>query len=206
MKALIKKKPVNPPAWYKGLELVEKPEPHVSVDRPIKLEIVSGGICGTDVGIYLGKESLAQAMSRISTSDVILGHEFCGMIVEIHDSAKRSLAELLLRHRPVQKAVAEYMNGKNIEVLADDPGLVDFLRKYFYVTAEMHFTCGECLQCRTGHEHVCKNTIGKGMHEDGAFTDFMVVPVNRLVLIERGEVAPAIISFMDALGKAVTSA
>lgn len=203
---MIKRKPEQPPAWYKGLDLIEKPEPSVSVERPVKLEIVSGGICGTDVGIYLGKESLAQAMSKISTPDVILGHEFCGMIAEIHDSAKRSVAELLLRHRPVQKSVVEYVHGKNAETLASDPGLIEFLRKNFYVTAEMHFTCGECLQCRTGHEHVCKNTIGKGMHEDGAFTNFMVVPANRLVLIERGEAAPEIISFMDALGNAVHTA
>lgn len=184
MKALIKRKPTNPPEWYKGLELVDRPEPMVSPERPVKVKIVSAGICGTDVGIYLGKDSLANALAKVGSDAIILGHEWCGQVVDIHPSAQEEVTAMLARQ------------GYDATASLDN----------FYVTAEMHFTCGACLQCRIGEEHVCKRTIGKGMHEDGAFTDYMVVPANRLVFIEKGAVPPQIISFMDAIGNGVHTA
>ncbi|MBI5734191.1 MAG: zinc-binding dehydrogenase [Candidatus Kerfeldbacteria bacterium] len=206
MRALIKKKPSNPPAWYQGLELVDKPEPKVTVERPVKVKVMYAGICGTDVGIYQGKDSLANSMARLSTPEVIIGHEFCGQIVELHNSAREFMAGLLLRHRPLSSAVAEYLAGKKLAEIMNDPGLINFLTQNFYVTAEMHITCGQCLQCRIGHQHVCKHTIGKGLHEDGTFAEYVTLPVNRLVLLEIGEVEPEIIAFMDALGNAVHTA
>lgn len=206
MKALIKKKPTNPPAWYRGLEIAEKQEPAVSTERPIKIQTISAGICGTDVGIYAGKDSLAIAMAKNASADVILGHEFCGRITEIHPTALLAVAEQLLRKRLTTKPVIDYVGKASATTLAQRKDFVDFLQQHFFVSAEMHFTCGQCLQCRIGHQHVCKKTIGKGLHEDGAFTDFMVIPANRLVLFEVGEVAPEIISFMDALGNAVHTA
>ncbi len=203
MKALVKKHPVNPPAWYVGLDLIDRPEPQVTESRPVKIKIITAGICGTDVGIYQGKDSLANVMARNKDAETILGHEFCGRIVEIHPSAQREVANLLLRKKLLNKKLVGYIAGKTAEQLAGQADFVEFLNKNFYVSAEMHFTCLECLQCRTGHQHVCKNTIGKGIHEDGAYTDFMVVPANRLVLFEDGEVPPEIISFMDAIGNGV---
>ena len=206
MQALVKRTPTNPPRWYQGLELIEKPEPELSPERNVKLEIVSGGICGTDVGIYQGKDSLANAMAKVKQENVTLGHEFCGKILSLHPSALPQVARMLQRRRSVTKPVQQHLHGKSVEQLAADPKLVEFLHQHFFATAEMHFTCGQCLQCRTGHQHVCKNTIGKGMHEDGAFADQMVIPANRLVLIEQGEIPIEIISFMDALGNAVHTA
>ena len=206
MRALVKKKPTNPPQWYEGLELKDKPEPQVSAERPVKLNIISAGICGTDVGIYQGKDALANAMAKLSTDEVITGHEFCGRVAELHPSARIFIAQLLLRRRNTTPDVMAYCQGKTVDELARDENFEAFLNKHFYASAEMHFTCGRCLQCRTGHEHVCKKTIGKGMHEDGAFTEYMVIPANRLVLFEDGEISPDIISFMDALGNAVHTA
>jgi len=206
MKALVKKVPANPPEWYQGLGIIERQEPVVSAERTVKIKTVIGGICGTDVGIYLGKDALANAMASVPQADVILGHEFCGRVVELHDTARQPIAELLVSRKATTEPVGAYLQGKSAEELASDPNLTEFLSKNFYATAEMHFTCGTCLQCRGDQEHVCKNTIGKGMHEDGAFTDFMVIPANRLVLLEGGEVPPEIISFMDALGNAVHTA
>ena len=203
MKALVKKRPTNPPAWYVGLDYIDKPEPEVTAERSVKLQIVSTGICGTDVGIYQGKDSLANAMSHNQDAETILGHEFCGRIVDIHASAKADVANLLLRKKLLNPELAQYVSGATAQTLAERKDFIEFLNQHFYVSAEMHFTCLECLQCRTGHQHVCKNTIGKGIHEDGAYTDFMVVPANRLVLFEIGEVPPEIISFMDAIGNGV---
>jgi len=206
MKALIKKKPINPPEWYKGLEIADMPEPEVSAERPVKLKIVSSGICGTDVGIYQGKDSLAIAMSRLKQDKVILGHEFCGRVQEIHKSAREQVAQMIIRRDNRSSKVKSYLEGKSVEDLTRDKKFVEFLRDNFYVTAEMHFTCGNCIQCRIGDEHVCKGTIGKGILEDGSYTEYMVAPANRLVFIEEGEIAPEIISFMDAIGNGVHTA
>jgi threonine dehydrogenase-like Zn-dependent dehydrogenase len=107
MKALVKKRPTNPPAWYVGLDYIDKPEPSVTPERPVKVQIISTGICGTDVGIYQGKDSLAQSMAKNKDEETILGHEFCGRISEIHDSAKTEVASLLLRKKLLNKNKAE---------------------------------------------------------------------------------------------------
>lgn len=205
MKALIKRKPQTA-AWYKGLELTDKPTPQSSSERGVKVRVVYAGICGTDVGIYQGKGSLAESMSRLSVPEVIIGHEFCGRIVELHDTARKPVAELLLKHKAISPKVKEFLYSRTLEQLTADKQLVSFLEENFYVTAEMHITCGICKQCRSQEEHMCKNTVGKGMHEDGIFAEYAVLPVNRLVLIEVGEIPPQIIGFMDALGNAVHTA
>ncbi len=206
MKALIKRIPTSAPEWYRGLELADVPEPSATAQRPVKVRVVSAGICGTDVGIYQGKDSLAIAMARVKQDSVILGHEFCGTIADVHDSARLELAQLLARRKNATPKVTEYLASKTAEELARRDDLVPFLGEHFYATAEMHFTCGACLQCRTGDEHVCKNTIGKGIHEDGMYAEYGVLPANRVVLIEKGEISPKIVSFMDALGNAVHTA
>lgn len=201
MKALIKRKPTGE-AWYTGLELVDRPEPAVSVDRPIKVRVLAAGICGTDVGLYQGKASLAQALSSLKQPDVVLGHEFCAVLEDVHGSAREALAQLLKLQNPRAPEVVEYLRRPAAE-LAQQADLVAFVRDHFHITAEMHFSCGRCLQCLTGQAHVCQRTVGKGLHEDGAFAKFMLLPLNRIVLIEQGTIPLKLISFMDALGNAV---
>lgn len=44
-------------------------------------------------------------------------------------------------------------------------------------------TCGTCPQCREGRDGICINTRVLGMHRDGAFADYLVIPVKNLVKI-----------------------
>ncbi|MBL7212219.1 MAG: zinc-binding dehydrogenase [Desulfobacteraceae bacterium] len=44
-------------------------------------------------------------------------------------------------------------------------------------------TCGICPQCREGRDGICINTRVLGMHLDGAFADYIVMPVKNLVRI-----------------------
>jgi threonine 3-dehydrogenase len=208
MKALVKKKPIaDPKIWYTGLDLIEKEEPNTTPERPVKVEVISGGICGTDVGVYIGKESLGITLMKLKADNVTLGHEFCGKISEVSElNAKEHLAELVLKGNFKNKEITGYISGKNAKDIAAQGDFVSFLNKNFYVAGEMHFTCGKCLQCTHNEEHVCKNTIGKGLHEDGAFATYMVMPANRIVFFEEGEISPKIISFMDALGNGVHTA
>ncbi|MBC7324980.1 MAG: alcohol dehydrogenase catalytic domain-containing protein, partial [Moorella sp. (in: Bacteria)] len=47
------------------------------------IKVAYSGICGTDLTIAAGKHPRAQA-------PLILGHEFCGEVVDVHDEADRS--------------------------------------------------------------------------------------------------------------------
>lgn len=71
-----------------------------------------------------------------------------------------------------------------------------------YVSAEMHVICGECAQCRAGDGHICKRTRIYGLHEDGAFAEFVKVPAANVVKLP-SYVPPRIGAFLDALGNAV---
>ncbi|HEY7545655.1 MAG TPA: alcohol dehydrogenase catalytic domain-containing protein, partial [Blastocatellia bacterium] len=76
-----------------------------------------------------------------------------------------------------------------------------------YVTSEMHISCGHCQQCRTGQRHICKNIRVKGVHMDGAFAEYVVVPSENVINLEkfggRGVIPPRFGAFLDALGNAV---
>src|SRR5438105_8199940 len=71
-----------------------------------------------------------------------------------------------------------------------------------YVSAEMHVVCGECAQCRTGNGHICARTKIYGLHEDGAFAEFVKVPASNVIKL--GPYVPLRVgAFLDALGNAV---
>lgn len=71
-----------------------------------------------------------------------------------------------------------------------------------YVSAEMHVVCGECPQCRSGNGHVCPRTKIYGLHEDGAFAEFVKVPASNVIKL--GPYVPLRVgAFLDALGNAV---
>jgi threonine 3-dehydrogenase len=71
-----------------------------------------------------------------------------------------------------------------------------------YVSAEMHIVCGECPQCRAGEGHICTRTKIYGLHEDGAFAEFVKVPASNVIKL--GPYVPLRVgAFLDALGNAV---
>ena len=48
------------------------------------------------------------------------------------------------------------------------------------VSAEGHIVCGRCRNCQAGRRHLCINTIGLGVHRDGAFAEYVSVPINNV--------------------------
>lgn len=72
-----------------------------------------------------------------------------------------------------------------------------------YVSAEMHLVCGSCRACLAGNQHVCEKTRIAGLHRDGAFAEFVVLPAGNLVRLDPEAVPPQIGAFLDALGNAV---
>lgn len=57
------------------VEIVDVPTPSVQNDDDVIVRITSGGICGSDIGIYNGTNSLA-------TYPRLIGHEFGGIVTE----------------------------------------------------------------------------------------------------------------------------
>ena len=45
------------------------------------------------------------------------------------------------------------------------------------VSGEGHVVCGRCRHCRAGRWHLCANSIGLGVGRDGAFAEYVVLPV-----------------------------
>ena len=44
------------------------------------------------------------------------------------------------------------------------------------VTGEGHISCGYCRNCRAGKQHLCDSTEGVGVHRNGAFAEYLVLP------------------------------
>jgi len=44
------------------------------------------------------------------------------------------------------------------------------------VAGETHIPCGNCMLCRTGKEHICKDLKILGVHTDGVFAEYVKIP------------------------------
>jgi threonine 3-dehydrogenase len=73
------------------------------------------------------------------------------------------------------------------------------------VSAEGHITCGHCRNCRAGKRHLCRNTVGIGVHKNGAFADYIAVPSANVFRVPES-VPDEISSFFDPMGNAVHTA
>lgn len=118
------------------MELVERPMP-VPQPGETLLKMVTGGICGSDLGVYRGTMAYG-SYPRIP------GHEFSAEVVEI--------------------------NG---ETHGFRPGQL--------VTANPYFHCGTCYSCRRGYVNCCMDNKTMGVQRDGAFSEYFVVPTERLI-------------------------
>ena len=73
------------------------------------------------------------------------------------------------------------------------------------VSGEGHLTCGHCRNCRAGKRHLCRNTVGIGVHKSGAFAEYLALPAVNVFRIPEG-IPDEISSFFDPLGNAVHTA
>ena len=70
------------------------------------------------------------------------------------------------------------------------------------VSGEGHITCGNCRNCRAGKRHLCQKSSGIGVHKDGAFAEYLVIPESNVWPIH-DEIPSEIASFFDPFGNAV---
>jgi threonine 3-dehydrogenase len=72
-------------------------------------------------------------------------------------------------------------------------------------SGEGHLICGMCRNCKAGRRHLCANTRGFGVHVDGAFAEYAVLPeLNTWVHTHRVDLDVAAI--FDPFGNAVHTA
>lgn len=73
------------------------------------------------------------------------------------------------------------------------------------VTGEGHLVCGHCRNCLAGRRHLCRDTQGLGIHRQGAFADFLVLPVENVWHADPA-IAEDVYGCFDPLGNAVHTA
>ena len=73
------------------------------------------------------------------------------------------------------------------------------------VSGEGHLVCGLCRNCLAGRRHLCARTHGLGVHRNGAFAEYTVLPEQN-VWVHRHEVDPDVAAIFDPFGNAVHTA
>ena len=73
------------------------------------------------------------------------------------------------------------------------------------VSGEGHVVCGLCRNCLAGRRHLCANTQGVGVNRDGAFAEYIAIPVSN-VWRHSEKVTPEIAAIFDPFGNAVHTA
>jgi len=73
------------------------------------------------------------------------------------------------------------------------------------VSGEGHLVCGYCRNCRAGRRHQCIRSVGLGVNTDGAFADFVVLPVEN-VWRHTSDIDPELGTLFDPLGNATHTA
>lgn len=73
------------------------------------------------------------------------------------------------------------------------------------VSGEGHIVCGKCRNCRAGRGHLCRNTLGVGVHRPGSFGEFVCIPEYNVVPIP-DDVPDEVAAIFDPFGNAVHTA
>ena len=73
------------------------------------------------------------------------------------------------------------------------------------VTGEGHIVCGHCRNCLAGRRHLCPNTKGVGVNRQGAFAEFLAIPMSNVWHADPN-IPLDVLSCFDPLGNATHTA
>ncbi|MBI2781959.1 MAG: L-threonine 3-dehydrogenase [Chloroflexi bacterium] len=73
------------------------------------------------------------------------------------------------------------------------------------VSGEGHVTCGRCRHCLAGQRHLCVNTVGLGVNRDGAFAEYVALPMTNVWHHAPG-IDEEVAAIFDPFGNAVHTA
>lgn len=120
----------------------------------------------------------------------------CGTDLHIYEwdawAQKTLKPPLTIGHEFVGEVVAvgEYTSGFTVGEL---------------VSGEGHIVCGRCRNCLQGRRHLCANTVGIGIHRNGAFAEFVAMPASNVWHCDPS-IPLEIFAAYDPLGNAVHTA
>ncbi|MBN2036474.1 MAG: L-threonine 3-dehydrogenase [Chitinispirillaceae bacterium] len=147
----------------------------------------------------VGLELQTVPVPEVGINDVlikILKTSICGTDVHIYewnDWAQRTIrTPMVIGHEFV--GVVERI-GANVH---------DF-KKGDLVSGEGHITCGRCRNCMAGRRHLCNHTRGVGVNRNGAFAEYLSIPMNN-VWYCNPKIPLDVISCFDPLGNATHTA
>lgn len=73
------------------------------------------------------------------------------------------------------------------------------------VSGEGHIVCGRCRNCLAGRRHLCMNTNGVGVNRDGAFAEYLSIPITNVWHCDPS-IPLDVMSCFDPFGNAVHTA
>ena len=73
------------------------------------------------------------------------------------------------------------------------------------VSGEGHVVCGRCRHCLAGRRHLCAHTVGLGVGRDGAFAEYVALPMTNIWRHAPG-IAEDVAAIFDPFGNAVHTA
>ncbi len=136
---------------------------------------------------------------EVGINDVLIRVEktsICGTDVHIYhwdEWAQKTLQTPLVIGHEFVGTVAEV--GSNVH---------DF-KKGDVVSGEGHIVCGHCRNCLAGRRHLCMRTSGVGVNRDGAFAEYLCIPVANVWYCDP-TIPKDILSCFDPLGNATHTA
>lgn len=146
-------------------------------------------------GLWLEEVSVPQ----IGINDVlikVLKTSICGTDVHIYnwdEWARNTIPVPLIIGHEFVGTVEEV--GSNVH---------DF-NKGDIVSGEGHLVCGRCRNCLAGRRHLCMKTSAVGINRDGAFAEYLSLPVTNVWYCDQ-TIPTDILSCFDPLGNAVHTA
>ncbi len=145
-----------------------------------------------------GLELVERPVPTFGAGEVLLQVEaasICGTDRHIHDwdawAAENVEPPVILGHEIAGRVVAA------------GPG-VTRVREGDLVGVESHLFDGTCSQCRNGRQHLCRNLRVIGVHRDGGYAEYLVIPEQNAV-VSNG-LDPAVVALQEPMGNAVHAA
>jgi threonine 3-dehydrogenase len=92
-----------------------------------------------------------------------------------------------------------------VGIVADFGSNVHHVEVGELVSGEGHIVCGHCRNCMAGRRHLCNHTVGVGVNRDGAFAEYLCIPISNVWVCDPN-ISTDVIACFDPLGNAVHTA
>jgi threonine 3-dehydrogenase len=139
------------------------------------------------------------AVPEVGINDVLIRVHCTGICgTDLHIHAWDAWARRVL---PVPLVVGHEFVGEVVEVGSNVTGVAPG----DVVSGEGHVVCGRCRNCMAGRRHLCAHTEGVGVSRQGAFAEYVVLPMTN-VWHHAPDIDRDVAAIFDPFGNAVHTA